>query len=135
MTIFSKELRQTLDDMAKIENRTQYDWAVNKVEELLPYVKDDTPRDDPNSIELELLSEMVAEYSEEHFLIGEPSLIDILKLRMYEMGLNQKSLAELIGISPSRLSDYLSGRCEPTLKIAREISRKLNIDANIVLGV
>lgn len=32
--IFSK--RQTLDDMAKIENRTQYDWAVNKVEELLP---------------------------------------------------------------------------------------------------
>lgn len=135
MTIFSKELRQTLDDMAKIENRTQYDWAVNKVEELLPYVKDDTPRDDPNSIELELLSEMVAEYSEEHFSIGEPSLIDILKLRMYEMGLNQKSLAELIGISPSRLSDYLSGRCEPTLKIAREISRKLNIDANIVLGV
>lgn len=58
-----------------------------------------------------------------------------LKLRMYEMGLNQKSLAKLVGVSPSRLSDYISGKCEPTLKVAREISRKLNIDANIVLGV
>ena len=31
--------------------------------------------------------------------------------------------------------DYISGKCEPTLKVAREISQKLNIDANIVLGV
>ena len=121
--------------MTKIENQTQYEWAVKRVEELLPLVQDDTPSNDPNSIELELLSNLVADYSEEHFALGEPTLIDVLKLRMYEMGLNQKSLAELVGISPSRLSDYISGKCEPTLKVAREISRKLNIDANIVLGV
>lgn len=121
--------------MTKIENQTQYEWAVKRVEELLPLVKDDTPLSDPNSIELELLSNLVADYSEEHFSLGEPSLVDILKLRMYEMGLNQKSLAKLVGVSPSRLSDYISGKCEPTLKVAREISRKLNIDANIVLGV
>ena len=120
--------------MTKIENQTQYEWAVKRVEELLPLVKDDTPLDDPNSIELELLSNLVADYSEEHFSLGEPSLVDVLKLRMYEMGLNQKSLSQLIGVSPS-LSDYISGKCEPTLKVAREISRKLNIDANIVLGV
>lgn len=46
---------------------------------------------------------------------------DVLKLKMYESGLTQCSLAELIGVSPSRLSDYMSGKCEPTLKIAREI--------------
>lgn len=121
--------------MTKIENQTQYDWAVKRVEQLLPLVKDDTPLNDPNSIELELLSNLVADYSEEHFALGNPTLIDVLKLRMYEMGLNQKSLAKLVGISPSRLSDYISGKCEPTLKVAREISRKLDIDANIVLGV
>jgi HTH-type transcriptional regulator/antitoxin HigA len=33
------------------------------------------------------------------------------------------------------VSEYLSGKSEPTLKIGREISRKLHIDANIVLGV
>ena len=62
-------------------------------------------------------------------------MIDVIKLRMYEMGLNQAKLSELIGVSPSRVSDYLTGRSEPTLKVAREISKKLNIDANIVLGV
>ena len=121
--------------MTKIENQAQYEWAVKRVEELLSLVKDDTSKSDPNNIELELLSNLVADYSEEHFALGEPTLVDILKLRMYEMGLNQKSLAKLVGVSPSRLSDYISGKCEPTLKVAREISRKLNIDANIVLGV
>ena len=121
--------------MTKIENQAQYEWAVKRVEELLPLVKDDTPLNDPNSIELELLSNLVADYSEEHFALGEPTLVDVLKLRMYEMGLNQKSLAKLVGVSPSRLSDYISCKCDPTLKVAREISRKLNIDANIVLGV
>ena len=121
--------------MAGIKNMYQYDWAVARVEEILNMVNEETPESDPCRIELELLSELVSEYSEEHFSLGEPSLVDILKLRMYEMGLNQKALAELIGVSPSRLCDYLSGKCEPTLKIAREICRKLDIDASIVLGV
>jgi toxin-antitoxin system, antitoxin component, xre family len=121
--------------MTKIETEKQYKVVCERVEELLKVVNNNTPPDDKNFIELELLSNLVADYSEEHFALGEPTLIDVLKLRMFEMGLNQKSLAKLIGVSPSRLSDYVSGKCEPTLKVAREISRKLNIDASIVLGV
>ena len=64
-----------------------------------------------------------------------PSLIDVIKLRMFEMGINQAKLSELLNVSPSRISDYLTGRSEPTLKVARDISKKLNIDANIVLGI
>lgn len=121
--------------MAKIENKVQYEWAVKRVEELLPLVTDETPLTDPNSIELELLSNMVADYSEEHFSIGNPSLVEVIKLRMFEMGITQTGLAQLLGVSPSRVSEFLSGKCEPTLKVGREISRKLHIDANIVLGV
>ena len=121
--------------MAKIENKIQYEWAVKRVEELLPLVDDNTPLTDPNSIELELLSNMVADYSEEHFAIGEPSLAEVIKLRMFEMGITQSGLAKLLGVSPSRISEYLSGKCEPTLKVGREISRKLNIDTYIAVGV
>lgn len=121
--------------MAIIENEQQYNWAVKRVEELLPLVDDNTPLDNPNSIELALLSNLVADYSEAHFAIGEPTLAEVLKLRMYEMGLTQKSLSELIQVSPSRLSNYISGKCEPTLPIARNISKKLNINADIVLGI
>lgn len=72
------------------------------------------------------------EYEEVHYPIKNPSLVDIIKLRMYEMGVNQVKLSELLGVSPSRVSEFLTGRSEPTLKVGREISRKLNIDANIV---
>ena len=121
--------------MTKIENNMQYEWAVKRVEELLPLVNDSTPIDDPNSIELELLSNLVADYSEEHFAQEPPTLAEIIKLRMYEMGLTQANLAKLLNVSPSRISEYLSGKSEPTLKVAKEISRQLNIDSNIVLGV
>jgi HTH-type transcriptional regulator/antitoxin HigA len=52
---------------------------------------------------------------------------------MFEMGLSQKKLSELLNVSPSRVSEYLNGKSEPTLKVARAISTKLNIDANLVL--
>lgn len=55
--------------MTKIENEAQYKWAVARVEELLPLVNDDTPRDDRNLIELERLFNLVADYSDEHFAI------------------------------------------------------------------
>jgi HTH-type transcriptional regulator/antitoxin HigA len=54
---------------------------------------------------------------------------------MQERGLNQKSLSEFLGVSTSRISEYLNGKSEPTLKVAREISKKLDIEASIVLGV
>ena len=101
----------------------------------MPLVDDDTPLNDPNSIELVLLSNLVADYSEEHFAIGSPALIDVIKLRMYEMGLTQKALAQLLGISPARMSEIMTGRKEPTFQIAREMSKKLDIDPSIVLGV
>ncbi len=121
--------------MTKIENEAQYEWAVERVEKLLPLINEDTPETDPNYIELVLLSNLVADYSEEHYAVGEPSLIDVLKLRMYELGLSQAALAKKLGVSPSRICDYLSGKSEPTLKVGRRISKELNIDPAIVLGV
>lgn len=121
--------------MTKIENEAQYNWAVARVEQLLLLVDDTTPASDSNFIELELLSGLVADYSDEHFAIGSPRLADVLKLRMYEMGLNQNKLSELLEVSQSRISEYLTGKSEPTLKVARTISQKLNISPDIVLGV
>ena len=128
-------MQKTYRDMAKIQNETAYKAAMARIEELLPLVNDDTPLDDRNLIELDLLSELVSDYEDEHYQIKTPALADVIKLRMYEMGLNQVKLSELLGVSTSRVSDYLTGRSEPTLKVARTISKKLNIDANVVLGV
>ena len=121
--------------MARITNEAAYKAIMERVDELLPLVDDDTPLTDKNLVELDLLSELAAEYEEEHYPIAAPSLPEVIRLRMAEMGINQTKLSEMLGVSPSRVSDYLTGRSEPTLRVGREISRKLGIDAGIVLGV
>ena len=121
--------------MNKIENMEQYQWAVNRVEELLPLVDDSTPLDDANCVELEKLSNLVADYSDLHFAKDTPTLSEILKLRMEEMGLSVAKLAKILGVTPLNMKAYLSGSEEPTLSVGREISRRLGVDANLVLGL
>lgn len=48
--------------------------------------------------------------------------------------MSQKQLAETIGVSQSRISDYVSGRAEPTLKIARLLCMTLGITPTAMLG-
>ncbi len=121
--------------MAQISNENEYNVVMERIEELLLVVSNDTPKENRNLIELELLSVLVAEYEEEHYPVGIPSLVDVIKLRMHEMNLTQKKLSDMLGISPSRVSEILTGKSEPTLQVARNISKSLHIDAGIVLGV
>jgi HTH-type transcriptional regulator/antitoxin HigA len=121
--------------MAQIKSEAAYRAAMRRIEELLPLVNDNTPEDDPYYLELDMISDMVEEYEDIHYPISKPSLIDIIKLRLYEMGITQSKLAEMLGLSNARVSEILNGKSEPSLKIGRELSRKLNIDPAVVLGV
>ena len=62
--------------------------AMERIEELLPLTDDNVPLTDKNLIELDLLSKLVSEYEDEHYPIKTPSLVNVMKLRMYEMGIN-----------------------------------------------
>jgi HTH-type transcriptional regulator/antitoxin HigA len=61
-------------------------------------------------------------------------MVDVIKLRMYEMNINQSQLANLLQVSPSRVSEYLSGK-EPTFQIARTIYEHLGISANVIFNL
>ena len=121
--------------MAKIKNEIEYNAIMQRIEELNLLTDDNTPKTDKNLIELDMLAGLAEEYEDAHFPIGIPALVDVLKLRMYEMQLTQKNVSEMLNVSQSRISDYLTGRSEPTLKIARDMSIKLQIDSSIILGV
>ena len=121
--------------MTRIENEMQYNSVMKRINELLEVVDENTSEDDIRSVELVLLSNLVADYEEEHYPVKEPTLIDILKLRMFEMGLSQSALASLLGMNQSKISEIMSGKSEPTLKQARKISKKLDISPAIVLGL
>lgn len=121
--------------MTRIENETQYSAVMERVEELLQIVGEETPSDDRNSVELVLLSNLVADYEDVHYPIKKPSLISVLKLRMFELGLSQCALAQKLGMNQSKISDILSGKSEPTLHQARRMVEELNISPSVVLGV
>ena len=119
--------------MSKI-TMEQYEFALARVEELLPLVTDSTPANDRNAIELAMMSDVVIDYEKEHYPIGKPTVAQLIQLSLDEKKMSQKQLAETIGVSPSRISDYVSGRAEPTLRIARMLCTTLGITPTSMLG-
>lgn len=118
----------------KIASEEEYNKAVERIEFLLTKVGNNTSVNDSNFIELDKLTDLVADYEEENFPVPKPDLKDVIELRMFERKLNQKSLAELLGTNTARINEYLRGKREITLKIAKALYHKLNIDPDIILS-
>lgn len=121
--------------MTRIENDKQYEAAMARIEELLKVVNDDTPEDDINSVELVLLSGLVADYEDLKYPIARPTLPEVLKLRMFEMGLTQTELAAMLDMNQSKISEILAGKSEPTLRQARRMAQSLSISPAILIGL
>ena len=111
--------------------KEQYEFALNRIEELLPLVDENTPADDNKAIELSMMSDIVIAYEKEHYPIDKPTVSELIELSLEEKGMTQKQLATKLG----RVSDYISGRSEPTLRIARLLCQILNIQPSAMLGL
>lgn len=116
-------------------SRQQYEYALNRIEELLPLVTDETPASDRNAIELAIVSDVVETYEKLHYPIAKPTIGELISLSIEEKGMTQKQLAKELGVSPSRVSDYITGRAEPTLRIARALCVILGIAPSAMLGM
>lgn len=57
--------------------KEQYEFALAKIEELLPLVDDNTPANDRNAIELSVMSEVVIAYEKRHYPIGKPTVAEL----------------------------------------------------------
>ncbi len=119
--------------MNTIENESQYKEALSQIDGLIENLNGDHSFDNPEFVTMDRLSDLVADYEEKHYRVAAPKLLDVIKLRMYEMGLKQKDLAEKLGVPTSRVSEYLRGKREFTLDVARRLHKNLNIDGDIIL--
>ena len=115
--------------------KKQYEYALARIEDLLPLVTDETPVTDPASIELEIVSDIVETYEKLHFPIEKPTIGELISLSIEEKGMTQKELAKELGISPSRVSEYINGKSEPTLRMARALCTILGIAPAAILGL
>lgn len=121
--------------MAKAINQIRYEYALSRVEELLPLVGEDMAANDPQAMELAIMSDFVIAYEKEHFPMGKPTVSQLIQLSLEEQGMTQRDLAKKIGVSPTRINDYVTGRAEPTLKVARLLCAALGIAPAMMLGM
>lgn len=105
----------------------QYKFALQRVEELLPLVSDETPSDDSKATELSMMSDIIIEYEDVHYPIAKPTVAELIKDGLKEMKLTQKQLASKLGVSPTRVNDFTTGKAEPSLALAGNICRILHI--------
>ncbi|MBR1576960.1 MAG: helix-turn-helix domain-containing protein [Bacteroidales bacterium] len=112
----------------------QYQYALERIEDLLPLVSGEDPNEE-KAVELSIYSDIVIEYEKEHFPIEKPTPAELIQESLIEKKLTQKELATKIGVSPSRISDYITGRAEPTLRIASRLCTTLGISPAAILGL
>lgn len=76
--------------------------------------------------EAEILSILIEKYEDEHYPFDAPDPIEAIKFRMEKMGMDKEDLADIIGYK-SRVSKIFSGKRKLTLKMIRNLHKKLNI--------
>lgn len=117
------------------KEKLKYEYALAKIEELLPLVDDNMPPNHPTAIELAILSDSVIEYEKKYYPMGKPTVAQLLQLGLEEKGMTQKQLAQQVGLSPARINDYVTGRAEPTLRVARLLCVALGIAPSLIMGM
>lgn len=84
--------------------------------------------------ELAIMSDVVASYEEEHYPLDTLTLGELISYALKEQGKSQAELARELGVSPSRVSDFVNDKSEPSLSLAGRICQALGLSAELVLG-
>jgi len=78
------------------------------------------------SDEADILSLLIKEYEDKHYLINVPDPLDAIKYRMEQQGLTNKDLAQILGFK-SRVSDIFKKNRKLNLGMVRKLYHELHI--------
>jgi HTH-type transcriptional regulator/antitoxin HigA len=110
-----------------IKTEDDYNSALKRLEEIF-----DAPVNSPDGDEAELLTVLIEKYEEEHYPIEAPDPIEAIRFRMEQMNMKKKDLAEVLGYK-SRVSEILSRKRKLSLKMIRQLHKKLRIPYDSLL--
>ena len=116
----------------KINNETDYKKAFELFDALTAAMAENPQK----QAEARLVAEAIQAYEQEFVMFPRPSTLSgMIELKMYEMKLKQKDLAELLEVEASRVSELLNGKRKITLDLAKKLHERLGIDGNFILEV
>jgi HTH-type transcriptional regulator / antitoxin HigA len=121
-----KNLDDYIEIMNKIEFFIQKATTIGGIENL--------PKEEFDNLNaLSLLANAYEKNVRTTFLSAPTSISDALKIKMMQMRLKQKDMAQLLGIAESRLSEVLSGKRKVNMELAKKLNRLLKIEADFLL--
>ena len=110
-----------------IKTKKDYQNALERLELIF-----DSKKGSDNGDELEILGILIEKYEDEHFPIGFPDPIEVIKFRMEQMGYNQTDLAKIVGLK-SRASEILNKKRKLTLEMIRILHDNLKIPTEVLI--
>ena len=119
-----------------IRSEEAYDAALARITELMDALSGAEGQvdgvDDPNRIELDVLTDLVEFYEERHHPIGYPDPVSAIMFRMDQANLTDRDLVPFIG-SRAEVSEVLAGKRAITMSMARALHQHLGIPADALL--
>jgi HTH-type transcriptional regulator/antitoxin HigA len=111
-----------------IKTKRDYENALRRIGHLMD-AKSNTPEGD----ELDILATLVEAYDKKCYPVLPPDPVEAIKFRMEQLGLSRADLAPYLG-GRNRVSEVLNRRRSLSIKMIRELHKKLNIPAESLLG-
>ncbi len=112
-----------------IHNETDYDHALDRVDELM----DLNPKlGSQKSDELEILVLLIEKYEEKAWTISEPDPIEAIKYRMEQMHLKQQDLIPYIG-NKSKVSEVLNRKVGLSLNMICNLAKGLHLPLEVLI--
>ncbi|MDR2652761.1 MAG: helix-turn-helix domain-containing protein [Prevotellaceae bacterium] len=125
----------------KIDTEEQYKLVVQKVDELIKEATQkcilESENDNEYTREIGRLGILAAQYENEcmkfeHIKTKSP-LIKSIEDVMYSRNINQKDLAEIIGINEPTLSQIMRGKRRISMNVAKKLYKSLHIDPKLIV--
>lgn len=115
-------------------NVKQYKLKNERLEELLKILTNDGFLENNLANELNILSDEIADFEDENYPFKADTLKEMIELRMFQRKLKQKDFAQILGTTPSRISEIINYKRNLTIDLAKGLHNKLNIDADLILS-
>ena len=114
-------------DIRLIKTEKDYQIALDSLNEIF-----DAPEGTPESDQADILALLIDEYENVHYSIEAPDPIEAIKIRMEEMQLKQKDIADAFG-GKNRASEILNRKRKLTVEMIRKLTKSLNLSASLLI--
>jgi HTH-type transcriptional regulator/antitoxin HigA len=107
--------------LKKLKTRNDYHAALARFEEIFQAKKGTSESD-----EADVLSLLIEDYEERHFVVNAPGPLEAIRYRMEQQGLSASDLSKILG-HRSRVSDIFRKTRRLNLQMVRKLHRSLRI--------